>query len=215
MKKIELKEGQRFGKFLVVKEGEKLILPSGQKNRTIVCKCDCGNIKSIRLIHLIRLRITSCGCSYVLKGESGTLLCKVWKSMIRRCTESAYEKHLYFGKGIKVCDEWINDYFAFKDWALKNGYKKGLQIDRQDNSKGYQPNNCRWVTSEVNCNNRDNTFFVKYRGLEEPFMPLLRKLGKSEVNHTIRRRIDRGWNHEKAIDTPSKEGNYKRKITRN
>jgi hypothetical protein len=50
MKRIELKEGQRFGKFSVVKEGEKLILPSGQKNRTIVCKCDCGNIKSIMKI---------------------------------------------------------------------------------------------------------------------------------------------------------------------
>jgi len=213
MKRIELKEGQRFGKFLVVKEGEKLILPSGQKNRTIVCKCDCGNIKSIRLIHLIRLRITSCGCSHVLKGESGTYLCKVWKAMIRRCAENYFENHLYFRKGIKVCDQWLNDYFDFKDWALKNGYEKGLQIDRQDNSKGYEPNNCRWVTSKINNNNRDNTLMVTYNGEKYAFMLLVEKLNRRADYVSIRARIVRGWDAQKAFDTPIKIGNYYRRIT--
>jgi len=63
--------------------------------------------------------------------------------------------HRYGGRGIRVCDEWRNDYEAFKKWAIENGFKKGLQLDRRENSGHYEPGNCRFVTGVVNTRNQD------------------------------------------------------------
>ena len=81
-----------------------------------------------------------------------------------RCKENYIDSHIYFKKGISVCKEWENDFEPFRLWSIENGYSKGLQIDREDNSKGYSPENCRWVTPKVNCNNRDCTTMVSYKG---------------------------------------------------
>ena len=72
--------------------------------------------------------------------------------MKRRCYDSGYEyRRYYIGK--EVCDEWLRDYSLFEFWALENGYRKGLTLDRIDNDKGYFPENCRWVTNEDQQNN--------------------------------------------------------------
>ena len=71
-----------------------------------------------------------------------------------RTSEDYSQKHLYFDKGIQVCNEW-QKYKPFAEWSKSNGYKEGLQIDRRDNSKGYNPDNCRWISSKENSNNRD------------------------------------------------------------
>lgn len=55
----------------------------------------------------------------------------------------------YGGRGIKVCEEWLDDFSAFQKWALANGYKEGSTIDRKDNDKGYSPDNCRWTDRKV------------------------------------------------------------------
>ena len=60
----------------------------------------------------------------------------------------------YGGRGIKICQEWLNDNRSFFEWAIKNGWKDGLYIDRKDNDKDYSPDNCRFVTRDVNNNNR-------------------------------------------------------------
>lgn len=210
--KLQILNGQRFGMLTVVFEAEKKRIPSGQTNRNFYCKCDCGNYKEVRLVHLYRGRTVSCGCKVaVRKGEGNGALCKVWRQMKSRCEEKYFENHLYFKKGITVCGEWYNDFAAFRDWSLKNGYTKGLQIDRRDNSKGYSPDNCRWVTCKQNANNKDNTFMINYRGVNEPIMLLLERLGKLDSMSAIRTRIKRGWKHDKAVDASIRVGNYRRK----
>lgn len=69
----------------------------------------------------------------------------------------------YGGRGIKICDEW-NDFKAFKNWALQNGYKEGLTIERLDVDKGYTPNNCIWIERKAQSWNRRNTRYISYKG---------------------------------------------------
>ena len=77
----------------------------------------------------------------------------LWNSMRTRTKENYFQSHLYFHKGITVCEEWKHSREAFCKWAKNNGYKKGLQLDRIDNLKGYSPDNCRFVTSKINLEN--------------------------------------------------------------
>lgn len=82
---------------------------------------------------------------------------RVWINMKQRCfNKDAYNYHSYGGRGIGICDEWL-DSSAFISWSLANGWSKGLQIDRIDNSRGYSPDNCRWVNPRTNCRNRRST----------------------------------------------------------
>ena len=79
-------------------------------------------------------------------------LALIYHNMLNRCNNpknAAYKN--YGGKGITVCDEWANSFEAFELWAIKAGYNDKLTIDRLDNSKGYCPDNCQWVTKSVNC----------------------------------------------------------------
>ena len=204
--------GQRFGRLEVIGEAEKRELPSGQKPRRVICKCDCGKTTDVLLLHLTRNRILSCGCiTKVKNGESKHPVCRCYKSMLERCSPKYSEKHRYFERGISVCDEWANDYFKFKQWAMANGFKKGLQIDRIDNTKGYFPDNCRFVTNVINVNNRENTFYIEYKGQKIAFMLLMRNLNIRSLNkiQSIRARIKRGKSADLAIDTPIRVGNYK------
>lgn len=212
MARLEINAGDVFNKLTVICEVDRTRLPSGQVNRVILCRCDCGNEKEIRLLHLVRGRIKSCGCLIRTRnGEGSTRLCKIWKAMRYRCAPDYFEKHLYHGKGITVCDEWQNSWETFKKWANKNGYSRELQIDRINNSKGYYPLNCRWTTSEVNGNNRDVTIMVNYNGETRALNLVLKDLGIKDRYHTIRSRTTRGWSAQRAIDTPIKKGNYTRK----
>lgn len=210
--KLEVKPGQRFGQLTIIKEVNKFIQPSGQTQRGFLCKCDCGNEKIIRLSHLNHNRVRSCGCLLGERhGDNGTHLHNTYRGMKNRCYNESYiDWENYGGRGIRVCDEWRNSYLAFRDFALKNGYKDGLCIDRIDNDKGYYPANCRFVNDIISVNNRRNTFYVEYRGRKIPFMILMREKGLIDHQYTIRARIKRGWSDARAIDTPIRKGNYYR-----
>jgi hypothetical protein len=211
-KRLEIKEGTKIGKLTVLREGEKLRLPSGQLNRTIICKCECGNEKQIRLLHLIRGRISSCGClGGIHHGESKTRLYKLWRAIKYRCYISPYFNG-YIDKNITVCDDWQNNYLSFREWALNNGFDEKLQIDRISNNLGYSPDNCRFVTNIENVNNRSNTFLVNYHGSNIPFMNLIHSKKMLVHESAIRSRIKRGWDADRAFDFPVRNGNYIKKV---
>lgn len=211
MNRIVIVKGARYGRLLVVKEAKMRTLPSGQINRFVLCKCDCGNTKEVRLLHLVRMRIRSCGCLLRKRGgKTKDPLNRKWKGMKDRCKPAHIDSHIYFDRGIRLCDEWEDSYESFREWAVNNGYHPSLEIDRRDNDKGYSPSNCRFVTSIENANNRRNTFFITYNGEKVALALAVRgKHGGMTHYHAILGRIKRGWSHDKAIDTPIKKGNYR------
>lgn len=84
-------------------------------------------------------------------GESRTPLYRRWKSMRERCSNPQHQNYKYYGgKGIRVCDEWNKDFFAFKKWAASSGYSPELELDRIDPAKDYSPENCRWLGKREN-----------------------------------------------------------------
>ncbi|KRO16163.1 hypothetical protein [Lacticaseibacillus saniviri] len=85
--------------------------------------------------------------------------------MKQRCLNPNNHKYpRYGGRGIKICDEWLNDFYAFNSWALSHGYKKGLSIDRIKVNGDYGPDNCRWVSQKVQQNNRENNYRLTVDG---------------------------------------------------
>lgn len=128
-----------------------------------------------------------------------------WRSMMIRCGHfpgaKPHDVRTYIERGICVWSGW-HKYFDFEKWALNNGWEKGLQIDRIDNDKWYEPENCRFVTPERNANNRRNNLFVTYKGkrmvLKDAYVASGCKLNYKTVNGRVRK----GWSFERASTVP-------------
>lgn len=161
--------GQRFGRLTVLRRAENIGIYTAWE-----CLFDCGNKKIIRGNSIKSGMTRSCGCLYSEKkrnkkhGLSKTKLHGIWRSMKSRCynNNTAVFKN-YGGRGITVCQEWINDFYSFWQWALANGYKEGLSIERIDNDKGYSPDNCRWATPKEQTRNRRKTLIINGKSIGE------------------------------------------------
>lgn len=135
---------------------------SKRKYRFGLYKCYCG-VEFKTVIRNVKTGQTrSCGCynrqlikkTNITHGLSRHRLYRVWSVMLDRCqnkNNKGYEN--YGGRGIKVCDRWKTDFVSFYNWAIDNGYKEGLSIDRINNDLGYSPDNCRWATKKVQSRN--------------------------------------------------------------
>lgn len=109
----------------------------------------------------------------------------------------------YSSRGITVCDEWVNDYPAFKKWALENGYEEGLSIDRIDNNLGYSPDNCRWVPKEEQWFNKRNSSKFTFNGETKTAAEWAKQYG---MEYSIfYNRAKNGWDLEKIVNTPIDE----------
>lgn len=153
--------GLRFCK-LVVLERCKMNTNTGKPQWD--CVCDCGNHTVVSSSQLVSLRTRSCGCLVREKhfrkyppNLTESRLFRIWNGMKQRCRDvNAINYKHYGGKGIRVCDEWRENFQTFYDWAMANGYRDDLTIDRIDPKKNYEPSNCRWATMKEQQNNRSN-----------------------------------------------------------
>jgi len=179
------------------------------------CICDCGNETVVRAYHLKEViksnglrGIKSCGClggkrthGYSRPGQHPEY--KAWQHLKSRCLNVNDKKYpRYGGRGIKVCDHWLN---SFDNFLVDMGHRpgKGYSIDRIDVDRDYEPENCRWATAEQQMNNASTNIYIHFRGREYTLPQIMRKFVVQNLDEeTFRLRLNKGWGVEDVFFTP-------------
>lgn len=192
------------------------IIKSGGSGVIALCQCQCGNKSSQRLSSIASGRIKSCGC---LKAELASArlkksnykhglshlktnrLYRIWCVMKCRCSNTKLRQAAdYVGRGIRVCDEWIDDYVAFHKWSMSHGYEDHLTIDRINVDGNYEPSNCQWITKEEQGRNKRNTVRITAFGVTKRLIEWVEDPRCNANNGgAIVYRISAGWPPEDAI----------------
>lgn len=199
--------GQRFGRLIVLKRVNR-----NDGKTWWECRCECGNIKSVLGHQLREGKCKSCGCysadkareKFTTHGLSNSRLYSIHNAMNARCfNKNNKEYHNYGGRGVSVCEEWRGrkGFLSFYKWAISNGYKEELSIDRVDNNKNYSPDNCRWVTPKEQAINRRTNVFISYNGETKTLKEWSDSLGIPYK--TLHMRIKKyQWDIERAFIQP-------------
>ncbi|RYG99961.1 MAG: hypothetical protein EON58_01990 [Alphaproteobacteria bacterium] len=206
--------GEIYNRLIVLRED-----PPANGRRRVRAQCICGKETVVSVSALRSGHTQSCGClaaeTAAMNGRAGTIhgmgnhpLSYVYCGMISRCENPSNLTYgFYGGRGIYVCEEWKADRAAFFDWAIQSGYRKGLQLDRIDNSGPYSPKNCRWVTSKENNANKRTNRIIEAFGERKCLAQWADDPRCSITPAIIAQRVDKlGWDAERAISTPKVMG---------
>ncbi len=131
-------------------------------------KCDCGKEKMIRSDNVSKVQ--SCGCKtrnkVNLNSSDYEKLYNTWRNMMHRCYDEKSDRYYTYGaRGIKICEEWKNDFKIFAKWATDNGWKVGLSIERKDYNGMYCPENCTFITMKEQARNKTNNIYLTIDGV--------------------------------------------------
>lgn len=194
MKALDL-TNKRFGALVAIKTTSR----NKRGERIWMCKCDCGKTTYVIAGSLASGNTKSCGCVGSRKirqrnyrhGMAKTRIYNIWLRMRQRCSDDkCLEYNLYGGRGITVCNEWM-DFEQFHNWAISNGYKENLTIDRIDVNGNYEADNCRWATRLQQANNKSTNHVIEYNGESKTLAEWSRETGIG--SSLIRWRLKQGW----------------------
>lgn len=172
----------------------------------LILLCSCGKFTEVRRYNILKGKTVSCGCYareiHTTHGQTGSLTYRAWAGMLDRCTNT---KHKYFkdygGRGITVCGNWLK----FENFYADMGdVTKGLKLERVDNNLGYIKENCVWVDSIAQANNRRSSVRWEYRGenLDVTALAILAKPIGISVSTLIKRLYVFNWSAEDAVNMP-------------
>lgn len=194
--------GKRFARLTVLK-----LLPKRARHRHWLCRCDCGEEIEVIGSNLRRGNTHSCGCwnreqrsrVHYKHGKSNARVHWIWATMIQRATNpNNHEFDRYGGRGIGVCDRWK----TFGNFLADMGEPQPKQqIERIDNSKGYEPGNCKWASILEQARNKRNNKFVTYDGETLCVAEWAHRKGL-KVPTLWLRLFRRGWPVEEALHRP-------------
>lgn len=174
-----------------------------------VCKCDCGNITIVMPAFVKRGTTQSCGCygherrieRNLRFTKSERRLNKLWSDIKERCYNPKNTSYInYGGRGIKMCDEWLNSAEKFRLHAFNNGYADSLTIERIDNDADYSPDNCKWIPKAEQSKNRRSCIMVTYNNETTTLSDACRKANIKRA--TVSARLSRGWTFDDAMNIP-------------
>ena len=175
-----------------------------------IFKCECGNTRIVDAIDVKKGKTKSCGClqplmaikTHTVHGMCGTRIYTTYDDMKQRCRNKNHKNFAnYGGRGITVCDEWVNSPQAFFEWALANGYTDELTIDRIENNKGYCPSNCRWATMTEQSRNKRSNVLITIENQIKTLTEWSLEFGTNRITAAIR--IKNGWDPIDAVSIPS------------
>ena len=156
-KRTENLLNQKFGKLTIIE----FVGIDKNKKAKWLCECECGNTTITSTHNLKSGNTTSCGCSRKKLKQIIPRLYRIWNGMKTRCSNSNRKEYKnYGGRGIKVCNEWL-EYKNFYKWAINNGYKDNLTIERINNNGNYEPSNCTWATIQEQQKNKRKPNLIK------------------------------------------------------
>ena len=202
-RKLGVKIGDRYGRLMILAE-----ITETQERRSFLCRCDCGKELKAYLYKINFGRTKSCGClkkEFLINrnlkhGHSNTKLYKVWRMMKQRCFDKNNNRYSnYGGRGIKVCAQWLV-FDLFYEWAINNGFKEGLTIERRNNNGNYEPENCTWISLQEQAINRRTNKHIEFNGkvlVLQQWSELLR------IDYDVLQwRLSHGWSVERAFKMP-------------
>lgn len=200
-KKIDI-TGSKFNMLTVIE-----FIPNNKAASYWKCRCDCGAEKIIRGSSLKNGNTKSCGCAsielitkhgYCKNNKPKTNTYYIWTSIKQRCYNKKMKRYKsYGGRGIKVCDRWLN---SFSNFLSDMGEKpSNLSLDRIDNDQGYSPENCRWATKREQANNTRTNNIIQYKNQKFTLTEFARHIGIHP--ETLRKRIRMGWDLDKCANT--------------
>lgn len=200
--------GKRFGRLVVLEKSDRNNLQEVQW----LCQCDCGVVKAIVGARLRQGRTTSCGCLHresvqALRAshrKSHTRTFRIWSQMKTRCSNPKNIRwHCYGGRGIKVCDRWMNSFESFLEdmGECPDGYS----IERIDVNGNYEPSNCKWIPLSRQAANTRQNVFLTYEGKTQTIADWARE--KGFPYGVLRHRIAKGWSVEEALTKPFERQN--------
>ena len=197
MKKAIIKKGDKYNRLIAIKFSYR----DKWYQQHWTFKCECGKEKVLNVYSVKKGLTKSCGClqgeAHITHGMRKTRIYDTWRGMKRRCLNKNYKKFKdYGGRGITVCDEWLEFINFYNDMGDIPDKKT---LDRIDNNGNYCKENCRWTTWIEQANNRRNNRFLTYKGKTQTISQWARELN---TNHNvISRRLKRGWSIRKTLIT--------------
>jgi hypothetical protein len=197
--------GEKFGRLTVIGVG------AGKKAKAWLCKCDCGEDIVVITSKLNTGHTRSCGCLKseawlmcvnkinITHGKHGTPEYNAWKNMKKRCLNPSHKSYPnYGGRGIKVCNRWLEFKNFYKDMGERTSSIHSL--DRINNDGDYEPLNCRWGTRQEQNNNKRTTRFYNFYGTNKTLAEWSRIVGISHA--ALFDRLKRGWTLHQTLTTP-------------
>lgn len=202
MKTVQDITGMQFGRLTAIRRVEN----DKHGHAQWECLCECGNTAIVLKSSLTSGKTKSCGCYYkdtrktsaATHNQSKTRLFRVWANMHQRCENPNNKDWKYYGgKDVKVCEEWTT-FEGFSKWALNNGYREDLTIDRISVDEGYSPNNCRWTSMKVQMNNTTRNHYITMNGETKSVAEWGRE--RKIPYSTLMYRLSHGWTNERVLD---------------
>jgi hypothetical protein len=204
--------GDRFGRLMLT---GKCYVKKGYV-KVVETICDCGNGLWVDLVSLKRDKTHSCGCirieEFVQRNTTHGMtignahpLYKIWQNIISRCENKTTPSYKYYGgRGVKICDEWRNNFKSFYDWAIANNWQRGLEIDKdkKGNSLLYSPETCLILTSKENQKYKRSNVIIEAFGEKKRLVDWGLDSRCSIKAKSINIRLKNGWNAEDAISKP-------------